>query len=108
MLGVFNGIKALLASADVCAQQDNADAMVDFAKQPGINNTQDLINNAITYRQHPRNAEVVNGITPSTLFCTKFPRNLELISVFNAQLPGVDPAMFGSPTTGLVGFGARE
>jgi len=34
VLAGINGINALLAGADACAQQDNADAMVDFAKLP--------------------------------------------------------------------------
>src|SRR5712671_528152 len=102
------GIAALLANADTCAQQVNADAMVDFAKSPGINNKQALIDNAIAYRKHPRNALNINGITPSTLFCQKAPRNAELKGVVNAQLQGVDPGLFGSPNTGIVAFGARE
>ncbi|KAI0253537.1 hypothetical protein BJV78DRAFT_1192695 [Lactifluus subvellereus] len=101
-----NGISSLLANADACAQQDNADAMVDFAKQPGITNKQALIDNAIAYRKHPRNALNINGVVPSTLFCEKAPRNPELKGVVNAQLPGVDPGLFGSPSTGLVPFGA--
>jgi hypothetical protein len=44
-------ISALLANVDPCAQQDNADAMVGFAK-PSVNNEQALIANAIAYRQH--------------------------------------------------------
>jgi len=98
------GIAALLANADTCAQQVNADAMVDFAKSPGINNKQALIDNAIAYRKHPRNALNINGITPSTLFCQKAPRNAELKGVVNAQLQGVDPGLFGSPNTGIVAF----
>ena len=109
MLGAFNGVKALQADADVCVQQENADAMVDFAKLPGVNNMQALISNAIAYRHYPRNVEVVDGVTPKTLFCNNSPRNFEeLASVFNAQLPGTAAGLFGSPTTGLVAFGARE
>ena len=103
-----NGISALLANADACAQQDNADAMVDFAKSPGVNNEQALIANAVSYRQHPRNALNIGGVTPSTLFCERAPRNNELSGVVNAQLQGVDPGLFGSPSTGIVAFGARE
>ena len=103
-----NGINALLANADACAQQDNADAMIDFAKQPGIKNEQALIANAIAYRKHPRNALNINGVVPSTLFCQKAPRNPELQGVVNAQLQGVDPSVFGSPNTGVVAFGAGE
>ncbi|KAH9038264.1 hypothetical protein EDB84DRAFT_1560385 [Lactarius hengduanensis] len=101
-----NGIAALLANADPCAQQDNADAMVDFAKSPGVKNEQALIANAIAYRKHPRNALNIDGVVPSTLFCEKAPRNEELSGVVNAQLQGVDPGLFGSPNTGLVAFGA--
>ena len=107
-LAGVNGINALLANADACAQQNNADAMIDFAKQPGVNNEQALINNAIAYRKHPRNALNINGVVPSTLFCETAPRNPELQGVVNAQLQGVDPGLFGSPSTGVVAFGARK
>jgi hypothetical protein len=96
----------------VCAQQDNADAMADFAKLPGINNEQALVDNAIAYRKHPPNAldngVVVRRLVPSTLFCETAPRNPELNGVVNSQLDGVDPGLFGSPKTATVAFGARE
>ena len=82
--------------------------MVDFAKQPGIKNKQALIDNAVAYRKHPRNALNIDGAVPSTLFCEKAPRNTELQGVVNAQLQGVDPGLFGSPKTGVVAFGARK
>jgi hypothetical protein len=107
-LAGINGINALLAGADACAQQDNADAMIDFAKQPGINNEQALIANAIAYREHPRNALEIDGTVPSTPFCERAPRNPELNGVVNAQVVGVNPGVFGSPATDLVPFGARE
>ncbi|KAH9173468.1 hypothetical protein EDB89DRAFT_2113825 [Lactarius sanguifluus] len=103
-----NGIAALLANADPCARQDNADSMVDFAKSPGVKNEQALIANAVAYRKHPRNALNIDGVMLSTLFYEKAPRNEELSGVVNAQLQGVDPGMFGSPKTGLVAFGARD
>ena len=108
MLAGLNGLNALLAGADACAQQDNADAMVDFAKLPGIRNKQALIANAVAYRKHPRNALNIGGIVPSTLFCEKAPRNPELSGIVNGQLAGVDPGLFGSPKTAIVAFGARE
>jgi hypothetical protein len=108
VLAGINGINALLANADACAQQDNADAMVDFAKLPGVNNEQALIDNAVAYRKHPRNALNINGVVPSTLFCENAPRNPELNGLVNGQLDGVDPGLFGSPSTGVVAFGARE
>jgi hypothetical protein len=108
VLAGINGINALLAGADACAQQNNADAMVDFAKLPGIKNKQALIDNAVAYRKHPRNALDNGGVVPSTLFCETAPRNPELNGVVNGQLNGVDPGLFGSPKTATVAFGARE
>ncbi|KAI0062317.1 hypothetical protein BV25DRAFT_1838487 [Artomyces pyxidatus] len=101
-----DGISSLLANADACAQQDNADAMVTFAKSAGVKNKSALIANAIAYRKHPRNALNINGVVPSTLFCEKAPKNAELKGVVNAQLSGVNPGLFGSPATGVVAFGA--
>ncbi|OBZ69352.1 hypothetical protein A0H81_10788 [Grifola frondosa] len=106
-LAGINGINALLADADPCAQQDNADAMIDFAKSPGVTNTDALVANAIAYRQHPRNAININGIVPSTPFCENAPRNQELVGIVNAQLQGVDFGIFGSVQFGLVAFGAN-
>lgn len=103
-----NGINALLADADPCDQQDNADAMIDFAKSAGVTNSADLIANAIAYRQHPRNAFSVNGVIPSTPYCQKAPKNDELTGIVNAQLPGVSPGVYGGPSFGLVAFGDRE
>jgi len=105
-LAGINGINALLAGADACAQQDNADAMVNFAKLPGIKNKQALIDNAIAYRKHPRNALDEGGFVPSTLFCQKAPQNAELNGLVNGQLQGVDPGLFGSPKVATVAFGA--
>jgi hypothetical protein len=82
--------------------------MVDFAKLLGIENKQALINNAIVYRKHPRNALDNGGVVPSTLFCETSPRNPELNGVVNGQLDGVDPGLLGSPKTANVVFGARE
>ena len=48
----------------------------------------------------------INGVTQSTLFCERAPHNKELSGVVNAQLQGVDPGLFGSPSTGIVAFGA--
>ncbi|KAI0748608.1 hypothetical protein C8Q80DRAFT_1354376 [Daedaleopsis nitida] len=105
-LAGIGGINALLADADPCAQQDNADAMVDFAKSPGVTNVAALIANALAYRRHPRNAFSVNGVLPATPYCTRAPRNAELLGVANAQLDGVDPGVFGSVSVGLIAFGA--
>ena len=107
-LAGIDGINALLADADPCAQQDNADAMIDFAKSPGVTNSDALIANALAYREHPRNSLNIDGIVPSTPYCQRAPRNVELAGVVNAQLDGVNPGIFGGPTFGLVAFGDRE
>jgi len=104
-LAGINGINALLATADPCDQQDNADAMIDFAKSAGVTNSDALIANAVAYRQHPRNALDISGIIPSTPYCQKAPRNAELQGVVNAQLAGVNPGIYGGPGFGLVAFG---
>ncbi|KAI0093851.1 hypothetical protein BDY19DRAFT_279075 [Irpex rosettiformis] len=104
-LAGVNGINALLADADPCDQQDNADAMIDFAKSTGVTNSADLIANAIAYRQHARNAFSVNGVIPSTPYCQKTSKNSELKGIVNAQLPGVSPGVYGGPSFGLVAFG---
>ncbi|KAF4576697.1 hypothetical protein AB1N83_000542 [Pleurotus pulmonarius] len=105
-LAGFDGINALLANADPCDQQDNADAMIDFAKSPGVSNSDVLVNFAIQYRKHPRNALNVLGVVPSTPYCQKPPRNAELKGIVNSQLDGVDPGVFGGPNSPMVSFGA--
>jgi len=104
-LAGINGINALLANADPCAQQDNADAMITFAKSAGVTNTQALIDNALAYRRHARNAVNINGVIPSTVYCGKAPNNPELMGVVNQQLPGVNPGMFGDLATDTFVFG---
>lgn len=91
----------------MCDQQDVADDMVTFAKSKGITNKQALIDNAIAYRKHPRNALNNGGTTPSTLFCENEPKNSELKGIVNKQLDGVDPGVFGN-NQGVVPFGSRE
>jgi hypothetical protein len=92
-----------LTSTD-CDPPD-ADAMITFAKGQGVNNKQALIDNAIAYRQHPRNALNTNGITPSTPFCQNEPKNSELKGKVNAQLAGVNPGIFSQPGGTTVAFG---
>ncbi|OBZ68126.1 hypothetical protein A0H81_11739 [Grifola frondosa] len=104
-LAGINGINALLANADPCAQQVNADAMIDFAKSNGITNKSALIANAIAYAKHPRNALNINGVVPSTPFCQNAPKNAELNGIAHAQLAGVNPGLFGSPALGIFAFG---
>ncbi|KAF8891321.1 hypothetical protein BD779DRAFT_197018 [Infundibulicybe gibba] len=104
-LAGVNGINALLATADPCDQQDNADAMIVFAKSPGVTNSEALIAAAIAYRQHPRNTMNILGVVPSTMYCQKAPQSQELVGVTNTQLDGVDPGLYGSPSIPIVPFG---
>ena len=81
--------------------------MIDFAKSPGVKNQDALMAAAIAYRKHPRNAQDIDGgVTLSTPYCTKEPRNQELVGVVNEQLPGVNPGLFGGPNSEVVAFGA--
>lgn len=106
-LAGLDGLNALLAGADPCAQQDIADQMIDFANSPGINNRDALIANARTYRAHPRNAlDVGGGLIPSTPYCEKAPKNQELVGIVNGQLNGVNPGLFGGPKFPVIPFGA--
>ncbi|ESK84902.1 proline-rich protein [Moniliophthora roreri MCA 2997] len=106
-LGGFRGIDALLANADPCAQQDVADAMITFAKSPGVINSDDLIAFAIAYRKHPRNAINILGITPATPYCLRAPLHKELLGVVNGQLEGVEPGLYGGPNFPIVPFGSE-
>jgi len=81
--------------------------MIDFAKSAGVKNQDALIAAAIAYRKHPRNAEDIGGgVIPSIHYCTKQPRNQELIGAVNEPLPGVNPGLFGGPNSLVVAFGA--
>jgi hypothetical protein len=105
-LAGIDGINGLLSTADVCDQQNNADNMIDFANSPGVTNQADLIAAAIAYRQHPRNADDIGGgIIPSTPYCTTPPRNQELVGIYQSQLQGVNPGLFGGPNGPIVAFG---
>ena len=77
--------------------------MIDFAKSSGVKNQDALIAAAIAYR----NAQDIGaGVILSTPYCTKQPRNQELVRVVNEQLPGVNPGLFGGPNSPVVAFGA--
>jgi hypothetical protein len=75
--------------------------------RPVAKNQDALIAAAIVYRKHPRNSdEIGGGVIPSILYCTKQPRNQELVGIVNEQLPGVNPGLFGGPNSSVVAFGA--
>ncbi|THU85640.1 hypothetical protein K435DRAFT_764008 [Dendrothele bispora CBS 962.96] len=104
-LAGVGGINALLANADPCDQQDIADAMIDFARSEGVINSDDLIAFAVQYRRHPRNALNILGVVPSSPYCLIAPRNPELIGIYNDQVEGVVPGLFGGPNFPIVPFG---
>lgn len=100
------GIEALLSTGGICDQQDVADKMIDFAKSAGITNKDALVTAAIAYRQHARNADDMGGgMIPSTPYCTRSPRNPELVGIVNEQLSGVNPGLYGGPNESIVAFG---
>src|SRR5260221_11444817 len=66
LLAGMGGINSLPANADARAQQENADAMIDFAKQPVVKNEQALVDNEVVYRKHPRNTFNIDSVVPST------------------------------------------
>ncbi|TFK63227.1 hypothetical protein BDN72DRAFT_964042 [Pluteus cervinus] len=106
-LAGVQGINALLVDADPCDQQNVADAMIDFANSPGVTNQAALMAYAVKYMQHPRNAVEVMGVIPSSMYCQSPPANSELNGLYNAQLEGCDPGLYGSPYTPMVPFGSE-
>jgi len=104
-LAGLGGINALLANANPCDQQDVADAMIDFARSEGVINSDELIAFAIQYRQHPRNALNILGVVPSSPYCLVAPRNPELFGIYNGQVDGVVPGLYGGPNVPIVPFG---
>jgi len=106
-LAGVQGINALLVDADPCDQQNVADSMIDFANSPGVTNQAALMAYAVKYMQHPRNAVEVMGVIPSSMYCQSPPANSELNGLYNAQLEGCDPGLYGSPYTPMVSFGSE-
>ncbi|PPQ63283.1 hypothetical protein CVT24_006808 [Panaeolus cyanescens] len=104
--GGFDTINALLETADACDQQVIADRMITFAKSDGIRNRDDLIKFAIGYRKHARHAVRIFDVLPSSLYCLRAPINPELVGVYNAQIEGCNPGVFGSSASALVPFGS--
>ncbi|KAJ7741594.1 hypothetical protein DFH07DRAFT_55854 [Mycena maculata] len=101
----INGYSALLAEADVCAQQENADAMITFAKSHGVQNSAQLIQVAVAYRKLPRESVQIMGVYPSTPYCGTAPVNEELMGVCNEQPEGVTYGLYGGPSYPIVPFG---
>ncbi|KAI0782904.1 hypothetical protein C8Q75DRAFT_785857 [Abortiporus biennis] len=89
----------LLAAAGPCEQQDQADNMIDLAKQLG--NDAEMIRLAQLFVQQPRNA-------PDSLqvpYCQTAPRNAELNGLFHCQFAGSDFTKFSGDQTGNVPLG---
>ncbi|KAF4615194.1 hypothetical protein D9613_002617 [Agrocybe pediades] len=105
--GGYYAIDALSEYADSCDQQVLADSMITFAKSSGIVNRDALINYAISFRRHPRHAVEILGVVPSSLYCLTPPINEELVGVYNDQLEGVNPGLYGSPSAPIVPFGSE-
>lgn len=92
-LSTFAGqaIGTLLGGSDVCAQQDLADNLVDFAKSKNLNG---LVDVAKRFRQAERNVNPFANANPCSKFCQKQPRNAELAGVVQAQDPNCNLEAF--------------
>lgn len=101
----FDGYTALLADADVCAQQEVAERMITFAKSSHVENSEELIHVALGYRRQARQVVEVFGFHPSTPYCHRRPIHSELFGVWNAQLEGVTLGLYGGPNYSIVRFG---
>lgn len=75
-------VRALLAKAPTCDQQDRADEIIDLAIEIGGDKKEKLIQVAKTYRQLERNTPKAG--LPSEL-CKKKPRHKELDGLVQAQ-----------------------
>ncbi|PVF91887.1 hypothetical protein CPB86DRAFT_269405, partial [Serendipita vermifera] len=93
----------LLAAPGACEQQNQADSMIDLAKQLG--NDAEMIRLTQLFVQQPRNSPN----SQSVLYCQQAPRNQELAGLFQCQFQGVNDNVFtggvaaGSP--GTIPFG---
>ncbi|THH19823.1 hypothetical protein EW146_g1428 [Bondarzewia mesenterica] len=98
-----NAFGTLLAAAGPCEQQDNADKMVDLAKQ--LNNDANMIKFAQIFAQQPRNTPTSQSVP----YCQTAPKNSELNGLFQCQFQGADPKTFVGGIavggTGTIPFG---
>jgi len=96
----------LLAAAGPCGQQDQADKMIDLAKQ--LNNDATMISLAQIFAQQPRNTPSSQSVP----YCQKAPKNQQLNGLFQCQFQGADPQTFvggakvGAP--GTIPFGQNK
>ncbi|CAG8576478.1 13427_t:CDS:2, partial [Dentiscutata erythropus] len=77
-------VRALLAKAPACDQQDRADEVIDLGKELGGDKLNQMVKVAQAYRQLERNTP--KDGQPSAL-CNKAPRNKELDGLTQAQDP---------------------
>ncbi|KAI0066468.1 hypothetical protein BV25DRAFT_1796298 [Artomyces pyxidatus] len=83
-----NAFSTLLAAAGPCDQQNNADQMVDLAKQ--LNKDADMIKFAQIFAQQPRNTPSSQSVP----YCQQAPKNAELNGLFQCQFQGADATTF--------------
>jgi len=95
----------LLAAADACDQQDEADKMIDLAKQ--LNNDADMIKLTQIFVQQPRNSPNSVAIP----YCQKEARNSEIQGLFQCQFKGSNQEKFANGQsiggTGTIPFGLK-
>jgi len=80
----------LLANAGVCDQQNQADKMIDLAKQ--LKNNSKMIQLTQIFMQQPRNSPNSVGMP----YCNTAPQNSELLGYFQCQFQGSDLSTFSN------------
>jgi hypothetical protein len=80
----------LLAAADACAQQDQADQMIDLAHQ--LNSDPTMIRLTQLFVQQPRNSPNSIGVP----YCQTAPKNKELVGYFQCQFQGSNLSKFSN------------
>jgi hypothetical protein len=86
----INSFDTLLAAADACAQQDQADKMIDLAHQ--LNSDPTMIRLTQIFMQQPRNSPNSVGMP----YCDTAPKNKELVGYFQCQFQGSNLSKFSN------------
>ncbi|KAH8118038.1 hypothetical protein DFH11DRAFT_1541287 [Phellopilus nigrolimitatus] len=98
-----SAISTLLGAASECAQQDQADDIIDAAAQFDNATAANMIALAVEFRQVEKNTPPDSSTNPPTnrnsVFCQTAPRNAQLNGLVQAQDPANDPNVFFDPAT---------
>lgn len=86
------GIGTLLAAAGACAQQDQADKIISFAKDNNLPQT--CIDLAVSFRQAEKNVNPFAVKNPCSAICDRLPQNPELLGSVQAFDPACNLQQF--------------